>query len=255
MARITKLAIVEVKPEESGDRKPPKTGQWHKVAFKANDGTGGHWYACFTPTLFEHLKVNTTIEASVETKEDERGVNRTVTSIFIDGKSVGGQKPWQPRGESYSSEKQAGIERMAALKSACEIQVPGFTDTMQILAIADKFYTWLQNGKTAPMSPRPGKDTVQVISQSPVTTLPPPIGTLTTTQPDKDWVNLKGATVMPDPTSVQAFNVWLNKLGLPWNVVQAQIGLLYGKATENPAAIASTVVDIKAKFPEKFKAE
>lgn len=109
-----KLTILEVKPRQVINAERGTT----KLAFKAHNGEGEHWFYTFRSSLFETIEdgKDKTLDADVLTTESEQwGTQRDVKQLYVDNEPVAGKKQWQGRQDSpetrvsIESQKRADI--------------------------------------------------------------------------------------------------------------------------------------------------
>jgi len=104
----------------------------------------GKKYSVFSKSLFPYIKLNTEIDAEVETKEGESWTNRKVIDIFVNGQSVKAQG----QGGGYRGKSPEELElsrRSFALSYAKDLAVAGIIPVKDIPSQATEFYNWLHN--------------------------------------------------------------------------------------------------------------
>ncbi len=250
-----KLVLVAFRPEETGERKPPAKGTWHKLTFTAKDGDNTFSYFTYSQTLIEYIKkakAGDALDADVITSTREYQGNtytdRQVVQIYVDDKglSVSGtsKAPWQPRRDS--PETRVSIERQCSLKCACEFCKSPVT-VEQMLAVADQFYAWLRKpvqqalGSVEKPTPTSAKSEAKVPREQPESV-------------DKDIEDLfpqrtARVPLRPDPKTSQELAQWCKDYGLTGDDIKKTLGINWSQACKE---ITTTVNSLKGKFPEKF---
>jgi len=120
MADKIKLTITEVKESiKVGDKGA------EKLSFKAKDPDGkDYWYFTFSKRLFSSIQKDKEIEADVDiSSHDFEGntyIDRKVTEVYVDGKSVA-PKSSGGYGGGYRTYDKASIEAQVAFKGVIEL--------------------------------------------------------------------------------------------------------------------------------------
>jgi len=118
-----KITVTTVKPVEE---KQGQKGPYKLLKFQAKNEQGQEgWYSSFHQSLFEAIKPEAVLDADIESKETEYGMNRLVTQVYVDGQPLAGQKQgtggysgrqWQPKDPL----DRQSIEFQVAMKEAGE---------------------------------------------------------------------------------------------------------------------------------------
>ena len=149
MAERKNLIVTEVKPiQRVGDKQIPK------LSFKAKDGDKEFQYFTFRTSLFEAIKKGQTINADVEVStkewEGQEYIDRRVVQIYVDGQPIGSQK------QGYRGKSPEELElsaRAYALSYAKDLCVGKIIQLVEIIPVADSYYSWLKGNKDKPASP------------------------------------------------------------------------------------------------------
>lgn len=152
---------------------------------------GEKTYSVFSKALFPYIKRNAEIDVEVETKEGDGWTNFKVVDLFIDGKSVKGEKQWGGGNRGKSQEELDLNRRSYALSYAKDLAVAGIIAVKDIPSQATEFSDWLTVNPTATAVKDAVKEVLKeggmAIPEEPVK--PPPIDItkiLSATQQQKD---------------------------------------------------------------------
>jgi len=158
--KVNSVGKVEEKPRKDGQ------GTFKTLNFNANDITDmafekkNYAYSVANPAIIptiEQAQKDDILEVDVRklTGEGEQGTwtIHQVVQLYKDGQTVGGQKkPWGKSIETVKLEMESKAKN-TALMQACKLAEVGKIDIPQIIPYADKFLSWLNNGKPEESKP------------------------------------------------------------------------------------------------------